>query len=239
MGRKSLNRMNSSTYEYEPVSGTPDRAGPTVTATENGLGCLAQWPDSPVVTYSSLDAMVANPASATRDAMAADSDDAALAAIPISEHARRLLRAILIEVEWLPAFGCDLPNGRTLELKGIRDKGIPYAPSKWDDVPLSDAQRQAYSRAAIQLQQYGLLERITESRRDRVTHVRLTPNGLRLALQLAGPDADRSAVAEGLRRTNWGRELAAGVPIEPCRENTAPQDEQPSQQGDRTCPPPQ
>jgi hypothetical protein len=141
------------------------------------------------------------------DATAADPDDMAQIAIPISEHARKLLRAVLIEIKSLPAFGHDLPNGRTLELRAIRDKGIPYQPSKWDDAPLNDAERQAYSRAALQLQMHGLLERITEQHRDRVTHVRLTPRGLRLALRLAGNGVNRLAITEGLRLTNWGREL--------------------------------
>jgi hypothetical protein len=189
-------------------------AGATVTSAESGVDWLALGLESPLMIYPSLDAMLANVTQAAMDATAADPDDMAQIAIPISEHARKLLRAVLIEIESLPAFGHDLPNGRTLELRAIRDKGIPYRPSTWNGAPLNDTERQAYSRAALQLQMYGLLERITEQHRDRVTHVRLTDKGLRLALRLAGRDIDRSAHIEGLRLTNWGRELVKELRVE-------------------------
>jgi hypothetical protein len=217
--------MNTSTYETERLNDTVAVTGSDVTDGKSGRGRFAQGPDSLFVTYPSLDAMVADLTPATRDAMAPDFSDAALSTIPIVEHARNLLRAVLIEIEWLPVFGADLSSGRTLELKGIRDRGIPYAPAKWDAAPLSDAERQACSRATLQLQGLGLLERITEPRRDRVTHVRPTASGLRLALQLAGPDADRLAIREGLGLTTWGKELADGMQTEPCPNSADAPDE--------------
>ena len=98
------------------------------------------------------------------------------------------------------------------ELVQMRDNGIPYRPAEWYGIALDCAERQAYSRAAMRLEAYGVLRRITEPRRDRVTHLQLMPLGLRLALRLAGRRADRSAIAEGLRLTRWGKDLAASIP---------------------------
>ena len=53
--------------------------------------------------------------------------------------------------------------------------------------------------------------KITEPRRDRVTHLQLTTLGLRLALSRAGRHADRSAITEGLRLTRWGKDLAVNL----------------------------
>ena len=135
----------------------------------------------------------------------------ALGSIPVNDHAEKILFGVLAEIEALPIFGPALTRGATPELVQIRDNGIPYRPAEWYGIPLDCAERQAYSRAAIRLEAHGVLRRITEPRRDRVTHLQLTATGLRLALSRAGRRADRSAIAEGLRLTRWGKDLAANI----------------------------
>ena len=136
----------------------------------------------------------------------------ALGSIPVNEYAEKILLAVLAEIETLPMLGSSLTRGTMPELVQMRDNGIPYRPAEWYGIALDCAERQAYSRAAMRLEAYGVLRRITEPRRDRVTHLQLMPLGLRLALRLAGRRADRSAIAEGLRLTRWGKDLAASIP---------------------------
>ena len=135
----------------------------------------------------------------------------ALASIPVNEFAEKILFGVLAEIETLPMLRSALTQGATPELVGLRDTGIPYRPAEWYGVALDCAARQSYSRAAIRLEAHGVLRRITEPRRDRVTHLQLTATGLRLALSRAGRRADRSAIAEGLRLTRWGKDLAANL----------------------------
>jgi len=129
----------------------------------------------------------------------------------LGRHAADILAAVLAEIEALRQLGIALEAGASRRLAQLRDLGIPYRPDDWFGGPLNWARRKAYSRAAARLEGAGLLLRITEPNRDRVTHVQLTAAGLRRALRLVGPRADLAAVAEGLGRTTWGKELAAGL----------------------------
>lgn len=145
------------------------------------------------------------------------------ASVPLNEHARRLLLSVLAEIQALPILAAPSMRGMPLELADIRDRGIPYRPAQWDNAPLDYARRQAYSRAAQWLEGMGFLRRITERHRNRVTHVQLTASGLQLALWLAGRHADRLAIAEGLRLTNWGKELASRIHVKPhCSKKNPP-----------------
>ncbi len=133
----------------------------------------------------------------------------------MGEYVKRIMVALLAEIEALRDLGPTLEEGTTRGLADLRDLGIPYGPANWSDVPLSAASRKAYSRATARLERVGLVSRVPETRRDRVTHLRLTPAGLRWALALVGRRADRAALAEGLRRTTWGQELAAALTAGP------------------------
>ena len=131
------------------------------------------------------------------------------ATIPLDDYAKKILLAVLAEIEVLPMWGTALREGATWELARVRDQGVAYQPVAWYGTPLSCAQRKAYSRAAARLEVAGLLWRITEQNRNRVTHLRLTAAGLRRALQMAGRRANRSVIIEGLRQTAWGKYLVA------------------------------
>lgn len=162
-----------------------------------------------------LPTVFTNPTQARSSNKSTRSARVPLASIPVNEYARSILLSVLAETESLLRLGSALTRGVTWELVQVRDQGIAYKPAKWNGTPLDYAQRQAYSRAVLRLEGFGVLRRITEPHRDRVTQVQLTAVGLRLALRLAGRHADRSAIAEGLRLTNWGRELAPLIRVKP------------------------
>ena len=178
--------------------------------------------ESSQTTQSHKSKAFAKAARARTVAMSSKSARMPLASIPLNDSGRKLLLSVLAGIETLPGLGDVLTRGTTWELVQLRDKGIPYQPAQWDNTPLNEARRQAYSRAAVQLENRGVLRRITEPYRDRVTHVQLTATGLRLALRLAGRHADRLAIAEGLRLTPWGKELAGAIRVQPRRDKQAP-----------------
>ena len=74
--------------------------------------------------------------------------------------------------------------------------GVRYIPAMWAEwggYELTTAGRQAFSRAARHLESLGLVVTVRQSG-DRLTHLRPTPEGLRVAVRL-----DRTA---GTRRTS-------------------------------------
>ena len=179
---------------------------------------VAEEIQMPEIMHIHLSSLLSKPkpfAKAARSRAAAMSTNksrrTALGSIPVDAYAEKILLAVLAEIETLPILGSSLTRGTMPELVQMRDHGIPYRPAGWYGVPLDCAARQAYSRAALRLETHGVLRRITEPCRDRVTHLQLTALGLRLALSRAGHRADRSAIAEGLRLTRWGKDLAANI----------------------------
>jgi len=134
-------------------------------------------------------------------------------AIRLNDKARAILNALLDEIETL---GRREQTEREEvawagEYGDFRRVGVPYRPAVWFGGPLRWAARKAYSRAAKRLDWAGLVWRIMHRRCDRVAYLQLTALGLRRALQLRGPGVDRTALAEGLRGTVWGADLADQV----------------------------
>ena len=123
--------------------------------------------------------------------------------------ADEILLAVLAEIEALAVIEPHREIATDPALAPMLSMGIPYQPGQWRNHPPGVSERQALSRAVRRLEQVGLLVRVTEPHRDRVTHLRPTAAGLQRALQLAGSQADPAAVAVGLRETSWGRQLAA------------------------------
>jgi hypothetical protein len=119
----------------------------------------------------------------------------------------RLLLAILAQVEALAELPDDAEEWAVGGVPALDPRGIPYEPNEWFSRPLTAAQRKAFSRANQRLADAGLIRRTVEPRRDRVTHLTLTSEGLKRSLELAGDQADHRAVSEGLQRTAWGRAL--------------------------------
>ena len=122
-----------------------------------------------------------------------------------------ILRAVLAEIEAFAQLDEFVAYGPDPGVLAMRTVGVPYRPAVWFSEPLTAARHKAYSRATERLEFAGLVRRITGEKGRRVSRVQLTARGLRRALGLAGPGADRGAVAEGLRRTAWGGHLAEVV----------------------------
>lgn len=124
----------------------------------------------------------------------------------LDRHQRDILLTVLAEVEVFAEVPEEVIDSDDPRIASMIGKGVPYTPAAWFKEPLSDAQRKALSRAARRLETQGLMRRITEPNRNRVTHLRLTWDGLQEACRLA-PEADQAATREGLCRTAWGRDL--------------------------------
>jgi len=116
------------------------------------------------------------------------------APVALDRRCQRILLAVLADIE----------------VGVAEDAGVRHQPAVWFGC-LTAAQRKACSRAVRSLEEAGLLVRITEPNRDRVTHVQLTPAGLWRALQLAGPDADCDAIIDALLHTTWGQDVLDGM----------------------------
>lgn len=126
-------------------------------------------------------------------------------------NADQMLLTLLAEVEVFAELPDDLLDAPEPYLYALQTAGVPYRPAAWLGGPLPPARRMACSRTARCLARAGLVRRMTEARRDRVRYLQPTVDGLVRALELAGRDADKTAVVEGLRRTRWGRGLARWV----------------------------
>jgi hypothetical protein len=130
----------------------------------------------------------------------------------VDHDADAILRAVLAQIETFGELPEIVARGPDPSVVAMRNVGVPYRPSAWFLERLTPARHKAYSRAAERLEGAGLVCRITGEEGDRLSRVQLTPAGLERALDLAGPSADRTAVAEGLRRTAWGKDLMAALP---------------------------
>jgi hypothetical protein len=140
----------------------------------------------------------------------------------VDRDADVILCALLAEIETFGELPEIVARGPEPHVVAMRSIGVPYRPSAWFSEPLTPARHKAYSRATERLECAGLVCRITGEKGQRVSRVQLTPAGLDRAIELAGPSADRTAVAEGLRRTAWGRELVAALPAGGRRQSPNP-----------------
>ncbi|MEQ8785115.1 MAG: hypothetical protein RIC55_02410 [Pirellulaceae bacterium] len=114
---------------------------------------------------------------------------------------------MLADIEAFAEAPIDSPNTYVVSMQV---SGVPYQPNQWFG-PLTMAERKACSRAAKRLESEGLVERVTQRGRNRVTHLRPTAAGICSALETAEPQADRAAIVDGLRRMNWAGHLIPHV----------------------------
>lgn len=126
----------------------------------------------------------------------------------IESDSQLLLLGILAEIEQFAEVPDAVFGTGHSFIVGMCRSGVPFAPAVWAGKPLPSARRMSFSRAARRLASKGQVVRVTDSSRDRVRYIVPTPEGLDRALRLAGDQADRQAVREGLNRTRWGRTLA-------------------------------
>jgi hypothetical protein len=130
---------------------------------------------------------------------------------------QRVLIAMLADIEVFaeidPAVIDSSPDPYIL---GMVHSGVPYKPSAWFGC-VTNTESHVLGRATRRLERQGLVTRVIESKRDRVTHIRPTVAGLLSAIRaakeanvtmVAAKEANVGMVAAGLRRTNWGQLLA-------------------------------
>ena len=117
-----------------------------------------------------------------------------------------LLRAIADDLAWFGGVVFDPDRTTDRVLLELYFRGVPYSPSTW--FPESDScHRKRCSRACRQLERDGYLARDTERLRNRVKSVVPTVFGIAWPLRHAS-EVRVQAVVDGLRKTQWGRELA-------------------------------
>jgi len=117
-----------------------------------------------------------------------------------------MLRAMANDLAWWGTVR--FTPGRSVDryLVDFYYRGVPYSPSEWFG-DLDSGHRQRCSRVCRQLEQDRYLYRVTESQRDRVRCLVPTLHGLTWPLRTA-PQAKIQGVVSGLRKTEWGQELA-------------------------------
>jgi hypothetical protein len=123
----------------------------------------------------------------------------------IDRDGNRVLLQVLAEIEVFSTIDL-LFETKHPYVEGVQRLGIPYRPAIWFGGPLSGSRRKAISRATTKLAVRGLVKRMTQNRRDRVTHLRLTRAGFRRAIDLAG-EFDLGQMVESLARIDWADPL--------------------------------
>lgn len=118
---------------------------------------------------------------------------------------RFVLESLLREIEKfgrLPEWRRRLtnPEAEQMILRGVR-----YKPSRWTSEAITPARRVQLSRTIRRLDATGLVTRLTERGRDRVSCLQFTTGGLSLALNLADGAVNFDAVIDGLDLTDWGQ----------------------------------
>lgn len=131
-------------------------------------------------------------------------------------------REILVQaLSWLDFWGwalvtCDAGDrtnswcrDRTSKFPAEYEKlGARYIPAMWAEwggYELTAAGRQAFSRAARHLESLGLIVAVRQSG-TRLTHLRPTPRGLRVAVRLAQDDGnppDLEYIAKAMLEAGW------------------------------------
>ena len=120
----------------------------------------------------------------------------------IDADGNRVLLHVLAEIEIFSTIDDLLFEMKHPYVQSMQQLGIPYRPAVWFGGPLSGSRRKAISRATMKLALRGLVERMTQRRRDRVTHLRLTRAGFCQAIELAG-DIDWPQLAASLAIIAW------------------------------------
>ncbi len=114
-----------------------------------------------------------------------------------------LAKCLLAELEIFAEINLDTPGIMDSWLTGMLRHGIPFTPSYWtgNDSP---GAKMRLVRAAAQLEQKGLLKRVTEPNRDRTTHVIPSLALISETIGRLGDDVNVDAVISALSRTDWG-----------------------------------
>ena len=119
----------------------------------------------------------------------------------------QLAKCLVAELEVFAEIDLDVPGITDSWIVGMLRHGIPFIPSYWagDQNPW---RKMRLVRAVKQLEQMGLLKRVTEPNRDRTTHVIPSSELISETLERLGDEANVVAVIGALLRTDWGAGIA-------------------------------
>ena len=125
----------------------------------------------------------------------------------MNSNQTHLAKCLVAELEVFAEIDLDRPGARDLWLTGMLRHGIPFTPSYWtgNDSP---GAKMRLVRAATQLEQKGLLTRVTEPNRDRTTHVIPSLELISETIDQLGDEANVDAVIAALSLTDWGAGIA-------------------------------
>ncbi len=122
-----------------------------------------------------------------------------------------LLCYVLAEIEAFSAMDHRLLVTNHRFAKEMCEVGIPFRPSHWKSGSITSAQRMAYSRAVRRLEHANSLLRVTESHRDRTTHVKPTKQAIDALINKLGDQVNEKDLIAGLSRMKWGQSLAKSL----------------------------
>lgn len=125
----------------------------------------------------------------------------------MNSNQTHLAKCLVAELEVFAEIDLDLPGIKSSWLTGMLHHGIPFSPSYWvgDENP---RRKMRLVRAAKQLEQKGLLTRVTEPNRDRATHVIPSLELISETIDQLSDEANLGAVVAALSRTDWGAGIA-------------------------------
>jgi hypothetical protein len=88
-------------------------------------------------------------------------------------------------------------------VRSLRQIGVPFTPSSWKRGNITTAQKMAYTRAVRRLERSGFITRVSESKRDRTTHVRPTKMAIVFMIDQLGLQIDCDQLFESISRMQW------------------------------------
>lgn len=119
----------------------------------------------------------------------------------------QLASRLLAEIEVFAEIDVSAVGISSTWLNGMRNRGIPFTPEYWS-AGYELSRKMQLVRASRDMERQGLLQRLTETHRDRTTYVIPNIALLRITIETLSGQADVDAICLGLRKTLWGAELA-------------------------------
>ena len=114
-----------------------------------------------------------------------------------------LLCTVMADIETFIELSDRLQRSDERFVRAIREVGVPFTPSSWKRGSITSAQKMAYTRAVRRLEQSGFIHRISESKRDRTTHVRPTETAIAFMIDQLGSQIDCDQLFGSISRFDW------------------------------------
>ena len=118
-----------------------------------------------------------------------------------------LAKCLVAELEVFAEAELDLDGIPDTWIAGMLHRGIPFTPSYWSGGQ-NPRLKMRLVRAADQMEQLGMLTRLTDPNRNRTTHVIPAAELIADTVRRLDDQFDTDAVIAGLSRTDWGASVA-------------------------------